>query len=111
VGAALVVALTGLAGLPPGLAGLFAKVTVVQYLIGGGHGVVAAVVAVNAVVALAYYVRAVAVLYAPPIDGAPAGAPADAVVPRPVVVALAALTAVVVAAGFLPQPIFDLASR
>ncbi len=108
VGAALVVALTGLAGLPPGLAGLFAKVTVVQYLIGGGHGVVAAVVAVNAVVALAYYVRAVAVLYAPPTDGAPAGAPA---VPRPVVVALAALTAVVVAAGFLPQPIFDLASR
>ena len=37
VGAALALALIGLAGLPPGLAGLFAKVVVVRSLLGGGR--------------------------------------------------------------------------
>jgi NADH-quinone oxidoreductase subunit N len=110
IGAAMVVALTGLAGLPPGLAGLFAKVTVVRYLIDGDLVVVAVVVAVNAVIALAYYVRVVAVLYASPIPtAAPAPEPPRArpVVPWPVVAALAAVTVIAVLAGLLPQPIFD----
>lgn len=81
IGAALVVALTGLAGLPPGLAGLFAKVTVVQYLIDGDLVIVAAVVALNAVIALAYYVRVVALLYARP---SPAPASSSAVPPSSV---------------------------
>ncbi len=38
VAAALVLALAGLAGLPPGLAGLFAKVTVVRALLDGSPG-------------------------------------------------------------------------
>jgi NADH-quinone oxidoreductase subunit N len=66
LGAAMVLALAGLAGLPPGLAGLFAKVTIVAALINAGWGWLAAVVALNAVIALAYYVRAAAVLYTRP---------------------------------------------
>ena len=64
VGAALVLALVGLAGLPPGLAGLFAKVAVVRSLLDGGAGWLAVVVALNAVIGLAYYVRVAAALYA-----------------------------------------------
>ncbi|MBN1173496.1 MAG: NADH-quinone oxidoreductase subunit N [Micromonosporaceae bacterium] len=66
VGAALVLALTGLAGLPPGVAGLFAKVAVVQGLIDAGGVWLAVVVAINAVIALAYYARFIAVLFARP---------------------------------------------
>ena len=66
LGAALVLALSGLAGLPPGLAGLFAKVTIVAALINAGWGWLAGVVALNAVIALAYYIRAAALLYTRP---------------------------------------------
>jgi NADH-quinone oxidoreductase subunit N len=65
VGAAFTLALLGLAGLPPGLAGMFAKVAVVRSLLGGGAGWLAVIVAINAVVGLAYYLRVAAVLYAP----------------------------------------------
>jgi NADH-quinone oxidoreductase subunit N len=76
LGAALVLAFAGLAGLPPGLAGLFAKVTIVAALINGGWGWLAAVVAVNAVIALAYYIRATALLYTQPqTPGIPLVAP------------------------------------
>ncbi|HZN20428.1 MAG TPA: proton-conducting transporter membrane subunit [Micromonosporaceae bacterium] len=80
VGAAFVLALVGLAGLPPGLAGLFAKVVVVRSLLGGGAGWLAVVVALNAVVGLAYYVRVAGVLFAGPAS-APAPAPAAAHAP------------------------------
>ena len=70
LGAALVVALTGLAGLPPGLVGLFAKVAVIRSLTDGDATWLAIVVAVNAVIALAYYVRVAAVLYAAPTEAA-----------------------------------------
>ena len=63
VSAAFVLALAGLAGLPPGLAGLFAKVTVVRALLDGSAGWLALVVALNAVIGLAYYVRASAALF------------------------------------------------
>jgi NADH-quinone oxidoreductase subunit N len=68
IAAFLVLALAGLAGLPPGLAGLFAKVAVVRALLGGESAWLAVVVALNAVVGLAYYVRAAAVLFAAPVD-------------------------------------------
>ena len=72
VGAAFALALVGLAGLPPGLAGLFAKVAVVRSLLGGGAGWLAVVVALNAVVGLAYYVRVAAALFAPEPAAGPA---------------------------------------
>ncbi|WP_234361410.1 NADH-quinone oxidoreductase subunit N [Plantactinospora sp. BB1] len=136
VGAAFVLALVGLAGLPPGLAGLFAKVTVVRSLLAGDAGWLAVVVALNAVVGLAYYVRVAATLYAPepaaeragdaaaaPVvpaadPGAPAapgdGSPVPAAAPaRPawaVVAALALATLVAIVVGFAPQLILDVAA-
>jgi NADH-quinone oxidoreductase subunit N len=63
IAGAMGLALAGLAGLPPGLAGLFAKVVVVRSLLEGGAGWLAIVVALNAVVGLAYYVRVAATLF------------------------------------------------
>lgn len=84
LGAALVLAFSGLAGLPPGMAGLFAKVTVVASLINNGWGWLAGVVALNAVIALAYYVRVAASLYAPaPVDVPAAVAPAEPLIEAP----------------------------
>ena len=112
VGAVLVLALAGLAGLPPGLAGLFAKAAVVSSLIGGGAGWLAGFVALNTVIALAYYVRVAAALYASPADGPitpdfPVPPPAPRRVPWPVAAALAAAAAVVVALGLAPQLVFS----
>lgn len=134
VGAAFVLALVGLAGLPPGLAGLFAKITIVRSLLAGEAGWLAVVVALNAVVGLAYYLRVAATLYAaepaatragtaaaaPVLDTGP-GAPALPPVPevtgpeplRPawaVLAALAGATAVAVVVGFAPQLVLDLAA-
>ncbi|MEU9827017.1 NADH-quinone oxidoreductase subunit N [Micromonospora chersina] len=104
VGGAFALALIGLAGLPPGLAGLFAKVTVVRALLAGHAGWLALVVALNAVIGLAYYLRLAATLYAAP----------DAVAVRPartVVVALGIATALAVMLGFAPQLVLDVAAR
>lgn len=54
-----------LAGLPPGLAGLFAKIVVFRELLGGGGGWLAAVMAVNTVVGLYYYVAWVVRIFTP----------------------------------------------
>jgi NADH-quinone oxidoreductase subunit N len=102
VGAAFVLALVGLAGLPPGLAGLFAKVAVVRSLLDGGAGWLAVVVALNAVVGLAYYVRVAAVLF-----GA-ASAPRLRV-SWAVAGTLAVTTLVAVVVGFAPQLVLDAA--
>lgn len=101
--AAFVFALVGLAGLPPGLAGLFAKVVVVRSLLSGGSAWLAIVVAVNAVIGLAYYVRVAAVLLTP------AGAPDPARAPRrwPAFAALGAESIVAVVVGFAPQLVLD----
>ncbi|MGC4803845.1 NADH-quinone oxidoreductase subunit N [Micromonospora sp. DT233] len=128
VAAAFALALIGLAGLPPGLAGLFAKVTVVRSLLDGGAGWLALVVAVNAVLGLAYYLRVAALLYAPPaqstpaLDAAPAPGSAATQAARPaatqaarpagvVVAVLAVATVVAVVVGFAPQLVLDLAAR
>jgi NADH-quinone oxidoreductase subunit N len=55
-----------LAGIPPGLMGLFAKITVVRAAVTGGAGWLAVVVAINVVVGLAYYLPWVASLFLPP---------------------------------------------
>lgn len=101
VGAALVLALIGLAGLPPGLAGLFAKVAVVRSLLEGGAGWLAVVVALNAVVGLAYYVRVSALLYAPMARAVPAR------VPWAVATTLGAVTLIAIVIGFAPQLVLD----
>lgn len=137
-GAALVLAFAGLAGLPPGLAGLFAKVTVIAALITTGWTWLAGVVALNAVIALAYYIRVTALLYTPAsipdtatpsaAAPAPAASPSAAAAPTAVAdpvlldrathphppispsVAAAIGVAVVlaIAAGFAPQAIFNI---
>jgi NADH-quinone oxidoreductase subunit N len=114
LGAALVLALAGLAGLPPGLAGLFAKVTVVDALIDRGWGWLAGVVALNAVIALAYYVRVAALLYTTPprlgvVDAELLEAATHPRLPvaRPVAAALVAGAAVAVVLGFAPQLLFN----
>lgn len=52
-----------LAGLPPGVIGLFAKVTVFGAAVDAGLGWLAAVMAVNVVIALVYYLKWTAVLF------------------------------------------------
>jgi NADH-quinone oxidoreductase subunit N len=110
--AALVLALAGLAGLPPGLAGLFAKVTIVGALIDTGWGWLAGVVALNAVIALAYYVRIAAVLYAGPTGVAVADLRAPKIpVTWPIATALGAAATAAVVLGFAPQLLFDSITR
>ncbi|RSS78415.1 NADH-quinone oxidoreductase subunit N [Streptomyces sp. WAC06614] len=68
-----------LAGLPPGIIGLFAKVTVFRSAVDAGLGWLAVVMAVNVVIALYYYLQWTAVLFrAPEGARAPTGAPSGA---------------------------------
>lgn len=94
-----------LAGLPPGIVGLFAKVTVFSTAVDAGLGWLAVVMAVNVVIALYYYLRWTAVLFQPAEEGvAPSPAtpvptttptPASITPPTPIPVTIAiALTAV-----------------
>nr|BEK66482.1 NADH-quinone oxidoreductase subunit N [Kitasatospora purpeofusca] len=66
-----------LAGLPPGVIGLFGKVVVFRAAVDAGLGWLAVVMAVNVVVALYYYLRWTAVLFAPAPDAAPAEGAAE----------------------------------
>jgi NADH-quinone oxidoreductase subunit N len=49
--------LLALAGLPPGVAGLWAKVVIIDSAVSGGAGWLALAVAVNTVIGLVYYLR------------------------------------------------------
>jgi len=62
--AALALALACLAGLPPGLSGLFAKVVVFRAAVEGHVGWLAVVMAVNVVIGLSYYLAWAVVLFA-----------------------------------------------
>ncbi|MEU8650913.1 NADH-quinone oxidoreductase subunit N [Streptomyces sp. NPDC048737] len=57
-----------LAGLPPGIIGLFAKVTVFSAAVDAGLGWLAVVMAANVVIALYYYLRWTALLFRAPED-------------------------------------------
>ncbi|MGA5099605.1 NADH-quinone oxidoreductase subunit N [Streptomyces lavendulocolor] len=90
-----------LAGLPPGIIGLFAKVTVFSAAVDAGLGWLAVVMGVNVVIALYYYLQWTAVLFRAP-EGAPGeGTPADRPVPvkQPVPVAVTLAVVVTAAAG------------
>nr|WP_260407629.1 NADH-quinone oxidoreductase subunit N [Planomonospora venezuelensis] len=71
-GLALAFFLVCLAGLPPGLAGLFAKIVVFREIVDGGGAWLAAVMAVNTVIGLYYYVAWAVRIFTPvrvPLDG------------------------------------------
>lgn len=53
----LAFALLALAGLPPGVAGLWAKVVIIDSAVSGGAGWLAVAVAINTVIGLVYYLR------------------------------------------------------
>ncbi len=71
---ALAFSLACLAGLPPGLLGLFAKVVVFQAPVEQGVGWLAVVMAVNVVIGLFYYLAWAATLYARSADPAASAA-------------------------------------
>ena len=70
-------ALLCLAGLPPGIVGLFAKVVVFQGAVDAGLGWLAVVMAVNVVIGLFYYLRFLVVLLRPVPAGQHLGATSD----------------------------------
>ncbi|MEV7424829.1 NADH-quinone oxidoreductase subunit N [Streptomyces sp. NPDC091212] len=87
-----------LAGLPPGIIGLFAKVTVFSAAVDAGLGWLAVVMAVNVVIALYYYLRWTAVLFrAPEGQEEPAAGDTAAVTPGGAVVSAAPAPALTVA--------------
>jgi NADH-quinone oxidoreductase subunit N len=70
------------------------------------------VVALNAVIALAYYIRATAILYSGPVGVAVADLrPPKLPVSWPVATALVVASALALAVGFAPQLLFDSLSR
>ncbi|QNP70850.1 NADH-quinone oxidoreductase subunit N [Streptomyces roseirectus] len=93
-----------LAGLPPGVIGLFAKVTVFSAAVDAGLGWLAVVMAVNVVIALFYYLRWTALLFR-----TPEGEPVRHRVPAPLTAALALTAAVGIALSGAPQLILRFA--
>ncbi|WP_424212305.1 NADH-quinone oxidoreductase subunit N [Streptomyces sp. BI20] len=72
-----------LAGLPPGVIGLFAKVAVVRTAVDAGLGWLAVLLAVNVVVGLYYYLRWTALLFTRTPDTAPDPSPDTVAEPAP----------------------------
>jgi NADH-quinone oxidoreductase subunit N len=104
--------LTALAGLPPGVAGLFAKVVVLRAAVDGHVTWLAVVAAVNTVIGLAYYLRVVGVLFSGVGEGE-AEAEAEPVRVRrstTVAAALVVTAAATVVLSVDPQPLLDAAS-
>ncbi|MFB6843795.1 NADH-quinone oxidoreductase subunit N [Streptomyces sp. NPDC056373] len=87
-----------LAGLPPGIIGLFAKVTVFSAAVDAGLGWLAVVMAVNVVIALFYYLQWTALLFR-----APEGEPDKHRVPGPVTAAIALTGVLGIALSGAPQ--------
>ncbi|EST30421.1 hypothetical protein N566_21235 [Streptomycetaceae bacterium MP113-05] len=83
-----------LAGLPPGVIGLFAKVVVFRAAVGADLGWLAVVMAVNVVIALYYYLRWTAILFRPSESPTPAGTRPRLGVPLATALALTGLAGV-----------------
>ncbi|MEV6394258.1 NADH-quinone oxidoreductase subunit N [Streptomyces sp. NPDC051907] len=102
-----------LAGLPPGIIGLFAKVTVFSSAVDAGLGWLAVVMAVNVVIALYYYLKWTAVLFRAPEgaeEAAGAGEPAPRRAPAPITAAIALTAAIGVLLSGYPQLILRFAA-
>ncbi|EKX67950.1 NADH-quinone oxidoreductase subunit N [Streptomyces ipomoeae] len=93
-----------LAGLPPGIIGLFAKVTVFSAAVDAGLGWLAVVMAVNVVIALYYYLQWTTLLFR-----APEGEPEPHRVPAPLTVAIALTGVIGIALSGAPQLILRFA--
>jgi NADH-quinone oxidoreductase subunit N len=104
---ALAFFLACLAGVPPGVIGLFAKVVVFRAAVDGGLGWLAVVMAVNTVIGLYYYLAWAAQLFAAPD---PDVAPVSYRVPFEVGVALGAALGLAVALSVLPQAVLAVLS-
>jgi proton-translocating NADH-quinone oxidoreductase chain N len=106
--------LTALAGLPPGVAGLFAKVVVLRAAVDGHVTWLAVIAAVNTVVGLAYYLRLAALMFVPADDEDATAAAVPAVEPSAVRRSWAAGSAVALTAAVTavlsvyPQPLLHL---
>ncbi|MFJ8053096.1 NADH-quinone oxidoreductase subunit N [Streptomyces luteogriseus] len=87
-----------LAGLPPGIIGLFAKVTVFSAAVDAGLGWLTVVMAVNVVIALFYYLQWTALLFR-----APEGEPEKHRIPGPVTAALVLTGVLGIALSGAPQ--------
>ncbi|MBA2808276.1 NADH-quinone oxidoreductase subunit N [Streptomyces sp. KM273126] len=87
-----------LAGLPPGIIGLFAKVTVFSAAVDAGLGWLAVIMAVNVVIALFYYLQWTALLFR-----APEGEPEKHRVPAPLTAAIALTGVLGIALSGAPQ--------
>ncbi|MEG3631712.1 NADH-quinone oxidoreductase subunit N [Streptomyces poriticola] len=87
-----------LAGLPPGIIGLFAKVTVFSAAVDAGLGWLAVVMAANVVIALYYYLQWTALLFR-----APEGVPRRYQAPAPLTASLAVTAVLAVALSGAPQ--------
>jgi NADH-quinone oxidoreductase subunit N len=111
--AAFALFLTALAGLPPGVAGLVAKVVVVRAAVNGHLTWLAVVAAVNTVIGLAYYLRLAALPFAG--IGEAREATASTTTPRAhrfpatVLAALAVTVLVTLALSIDPQPLLHAA--
>ncbi|MFC5754163.1 NADH-quinone oxidoreductase subunit N [Actinomadura rugatobispora] len=106
--AALAFFLICLAGLPPGVMGLFAKVVVFRATVAGGVTWLAVVMAVNTVIGLYYYLTWAASLFAAPADR-PGGAPAADAGPA-VRAAIAATAAGAIVLSAAPQLVLQTVS-
>ncbi|MFI1734817.1 NADH-quinone oxidoreductase subunit N [Streptomyces acidicola] len=87
-----------LAGLPPGIIGLFAKVTVFSAAVDAGLGWLAVIMAVNVVIALVYYLQWTALLFR-----APEREPEKHRVPAPLTAAIALTGVLGIALSGAPQ--------
>lgn len=87
-----------LAGLPPGIIGLFAKVTVFSAAVDAGMGWLAVVMAANVVIALVYYLQWTALLFR-----APEGEPEKHRIPAPLTAAVALTAVAGIALSGAPQ--------
>jgi NADH-quinone oxidoreductase subunit N len=94
-----------LAGLPPGVIGLFAKVTVFSAAVDAGLGWLAVVMAVNVVIALFYYLQWTALLFR-----APEGEPHRHRVPAPLTAAFALTGVLGLALSGAPQLVLRFAA-
>ena len=99
MGAALVFFLVVLAGLPPGLVGLFTKFAAFQAVVDADLGWLAGVMAVNVMIGLAVYLRWVAELFRLPVDE-----PFSVDVETPAVAVIGTCAGAAVVLSVLPPP-------